>query len=65
MLIKPAEVIVSGALDKIGKTLKDKGISLEDLLERGREIRAKWLKRNTELPGRGQEIESKFSHYIR
>ena len=39
VMIKPAEVIVSEALDEIGKTLKENGISLEDLLERGREIR--------------------------
>ena len=39
VMIKPAEVIVSEALDEIGKTLKEKGISLEELLERGREIR--------------------------
>ena len=38
-MIKPAEVIVSEALDEIGETLRKKGISLEELLERGREIR--------------------------
>ena len=39
VMIKPAEVIVSEALDEIGETLRKKGISLEELLERGREIR--------------------------
>jgi prevent-host-death family protein len=37
--IQAAEVIVSSALDQIGRALKAKGISLEDLIERGREIR--------------------------
>jgi AbrB family looped-hinge helix DNA binding protein len=39
IIIKPAEVIVSEALDEIGRVLKTKGISLEGLIERGREIR--------------------------
>jgi AbrB family looped-hinge helix DNA binding protein len=39
VIIKPAEVIVSEALDEIGRVLKAKGISLEELIERGREIR--------------------------
>ena len=40
VMIKPAEVIVSEALDEIGRVLKKKGISLEKLIERGREIRS-------------------------
>jgi len=43
MLIKPAEVIVSEALDEIGKALKAEGITLEKWIERGREIRGKLL----------------------
>jgi AbrB family looped-hinge helix DNA binding protein len=39
VLIKPAEVVVAGALDEIGKALKAKGIKMEDFIERGREIR--------------------------
>jgi AbrB family looped-hinge helix DNA binding protein len=39
VIIKPAEVIVMDALDKIGKALKDSGVSLEEFIERGREIR--------------------------
>lgn len=39
VMIKPAEIIVSEALNEIGEALKDKGISLEELIERGREIR--------------------------
>jgi len=40
VMIKPAEVIVSEALDEIGIVLKAKGISLEELIERGRDIRS-------------------------
>jgi antitoxin PrlF len=43
VLIKPAEVVASEALDQIGKALKEKGISLEELLERGREMRGEIL----------------------
>lgn len=39
VVIKPAEVIVSESLDEIGKALKEQGINLEELIERGREIR--------------------------
>ena len=39
VMITPTEVIVSEALDEIGRVLKTKGISLEELIERGREIR--------------------------
>jgi len=43
IVIKPAEVIVSAALDEIGQALKEEGISLEDLMERGREIRGELI----------------------
>ncbi|MDF1500756.1 MAG: AbrB/MazE/SpoVT family DNA-binding domain-containing protein [Anaerolineales bacterium] len=39
VMIKPAEIVVSAALDEIGEALKEKGLSLEELIERGREIR--------------------------
>jgi hypothetical protein len=39
VLIKPAEVIASETLDEIGRVLTEKGVSLEKLVERGREIR--------------------------
>jgi hypothetical protein len=32
-------VVVSEALDEIGRALKERGISLEELIERGRAIR--------------------------
>lgn len=43
VMIKPAEVIVSEALDEIGKALKAKGIEIDDLLERGGEIHEKLI----------------------
>lgn len=39
VLIKPAEVIAVEALDEIGRALKERGLSLEALIERGRELR--------------------------
>jgi len=39
VMIKPAEIVVSAALDEIGEALKERGLSLEELIERGREIR--------------------------
>jgi AbrB family looped-hinge helix DNA binding protein len=41
VLIKPAEVIVSDALDEIGEALKAEGITLDEWIERGRDTRAK------------------------
>lgn len=43
LLIKPAEVVLTEALDEMGKALKSDGISLEEWVERGREIREKLL----------------------
>lgn len=39
VILKPAEIVVSTALDEIGEALKERGLSLEELIERGREIR--------------------------
>ncbi len=44
VLIKPAETIVSEALDKIGKALKADGISQEKWNKRSRDIRKQLLK---------------------
>jgi len=43
VLIKPAETIVSEALDKIGKALKADGISQEKWIKRSRDIRKQLL----------------------
>jgi AbrB family looped-hinge helix DNA binding protein len=39
IMIRPAEVIVTDALDEIGKALQAKGITLEEIMERGRVLR--------------------------
>ena len=39
ILISPQEVLAMDALERVGKVLKEQGISLEELLESGREIR--------------------------
>lgn len=43
VLIKPAEVLLTETLDEIGKALKKEGITLEEWIERGREIRGQLL----------------------
>lgn len=44
VLIKPQEVIAMRALDKLGEMLKERGITLEELIESGREIRGEIAK---------------------
>ena len=39
LLITPQEVVAMEALDRVGKVLREQGLSLEDLIESGREIR--------------------------
>lgn len=39
ILITPQEIVATEALDKIGEVLKQKGLSLEQLIESGREER--------------------------
>lgn len=41
VLISPREVVAVEALDQIGQILKEKGLTLEELIESGREIRGK------------------------
>ena len=55
VMIQPAEVIVSSALDQIGQALKAKGISLEDLIERGREIRGRIIEEEYAIPDANKE----------
>ncbi len=50
VLIKPAEIVVSSALDEIGEALREKGISLEELMQRGREIRGELIEEEYDLP---------------
>lgn len=39
ILITPQEVIAMKALDRIGQALRERGLSLEELVESGREVR--------------------------
>lgn len=44
VLISPQEVVATAALDRVGRILKEKGLSLEEMMESGREIRGTLLK---------------------
>ena len=44
VLISPQELIATAALDRVGRILEGKGVSLEDLMESGRQIRGTLLK---------------------
>jgi AbrB family looped-hinge helix DNA binding protein len=39
VLITPQELVAADALDRIGAALRERGLSLEELIESGREIR--------------------------
>jgi AbrB family looped-hinge helix DNA binding protein len=43
VLISPQEVVAMEALDRIGEALEKQGVSLEELIESGREIRCQLL----------------------
>jgi len=43
ILISPREVLAMDALDKIGEALKEQGVTLEDLIESGRDIRGRMI----------------------
>ena len=49
VVIKPAEVVVSDALDEIGRALKEKGLSLAKLMNRGREIRGELIEEEYDI----------------
>lgn len=44
VLITPQQVLATRALDRIGSVLREQGLSLEELMESGREERATILK---------------------
>lgn len=44
IFISPQQVVANLALDKIGEALKEKGLSLDELIESGREIRGQIVK---------------------
>lgn len=44
VLITPQEVLAVKALDRIGRALRERGLSLDELIDSGREIRGKKVK---------------------
>jgi antitoxin PrlF len=49
ILISPQEVIATKALDEIGAILKEQGLSLEELIESGRDERGLLIREQSEL----------------
>jgi AbrB family looped-hinge helix DNA binding protein len=45
VMIKPAEILVSSALDEIGRALEARGIDQDELVESVREKRADWIEK--------------------
>lgn len=45
VLISPQEIVATRALDRIGEVLKGKGISLEEIIESGREVRGSLIEK--------------------
>lgn len=45
ILISPQEMLAMEALDKMGALLREKGITLEEFIESGREIRGKLIEK--------------------
>ena len=45
VIMTPAEIVVSKALDEIGKVFKRKGLTIEEIISRGREIRSKLIEK--------------------
>lgn len=54
VLISPQEVVAMKALDRIGDALKERGISLEELTESGREIRGELLEEEYGIKASGK-----------
>jgi len=44
LLITPQEVVAIRAMDEIGRVLREKGVSLEDLMDSGRQIRGELVR---------------------
>jgi AbrB family looped-hinge helix DNA binding protein len=53
-LITPQEVIATRALDRIGDLLREKGISLDEMIETGREERTKLIEEMYAIPAEQQ-----------
>jgi len=55
ILISPQEVLAMEALDRVGKVLKKRGISLKELIESGRGIRGEMVKEEYGLDAEEEE----------
>jgi hypothetical protein len=49
VLISPQEVLAMDALDRVGQVLKERGISLEELIASAREIRGEMIEEDYAL----------------
>jgi len=50
VLITPQEVLANKTLDKIGQILREQGLTLDDLIESGREERGKIVEEKYGIP---------------
>jgi AbrB family looped-hinge helix DNA binding protein len=50
VLITPQETVALRALDRIGETLREQGLTLEELIESGREERARLIEEQYGVP---------------
>lgn len=55
IVITPQEVLAMRALDDIGKALHERGLTLEELIESGREIRGESMKEQHDLSSSAAE----------
>jgi antitoxin PrlF len=55
VFITPQQVVVAKALDSIGDILKEKGLSLEELITSGREIRTDLLQETSGITESSKE----------
>lgn len=54
VLISPQEIVATKALDRIGEVLKERGVSLEEIIESGREARGSIIEKRYGLRSKGK-----------
>jgi len=55
VLLQPAEVVVSALLDEMSKVLQQKGVTLDELIERGRKLRGQIIEEEYGIPAAESE----------
>ncbi len=50
IVMEPAEIVVSAALDEIGKARKEEGLPLQELIDRRRKIRGDLVEEEYGIP---------------